>query len=92
LGLVAVVVPSPWSCRVQPQRWTAISVEVTEQGQVVQPGHPAFGPGDDVVDVAADGGCGAAGEGAVSVAFDDGAAQVGWDLLGGLAEVEGEAG
>ena len=44
------------------------------------------------MDVAADGRLGAAGEGAVPVALDDGAAEVGWDLLGGLAEVQREAG
>ena len=67
-------------------------VEVAEQGQVVQAGRAAFGPRDQVVHVTADGRGGAAGEGAVPVALDDGAAQVRRDLLGGLAEVQGQAG
>ena len=42
--------------------------------------------------VTADGRGGAAGETTVPVALDHGAAQVRGDLLGGLAEVEREAG
>ena len=92
-GLVAVVVPSP--CKLQgpaPAVHGDQVVKSAQKGQVVQAGRAALRPGDHVMHLAADGRRGAAGEATVPVAFGDGAAEVGRDLLGGLAEVQGEAG
>ena len=62
-------------------------VEGAEQDQVGQGGVAAFGPGFEVVDLAGGGPLVAAGEGAVPVAGDDGAAQVRRDGGGGGAGV-----
>ena len=63
-------------------------VFAAEQDEVVEVGGAAVGPVDDVVGVAHDRWAGAAGEGAVSVAGDQGAPQGGGDQSVGAADVE----
>ena len=63
-------------------------VLAAEQDEVVQAGRAAVGPVDDVVGVAHHGWAGAAGEGAVVVAGDQGAPQGRGDESCGAADVE----
>ena len=63
-------------------------VGAAEQHQVVECGVAAVGPVLDVVGVAGDGGSGAAGEGAVLVAGDQGVPEGSGDESAGAAEVE----
>jgi hypothetical protein len=62
-------------------------MEGAEQDQIGQGGGAAFGPWDDVVDLAGGGPLPAAGEGAVPVPGDDRAAQMRRDGAGGGANV-----
>ena len=66
-------------------------VEDAEQAAVREASRPAAGKRDEVMHLTSCGWLVAAGEGAVLVASDDGAAQVRRDGVGGPAEVEREA-
>src|ERR687889_2653412 len=65
-----------------------VVVVIAEEHQVVQGGRSAVGPVLDVMGVGPPRRSPAAGEGASSVAGDQGPAQPGWDGPGGSANVE----